>query len=141
MSTDELLSVLKDRGLDIYFDDSGNPRLRGNTREVSPRLLRVLKLECHRSEILRRFGPKPSAAPKPRRIVLLENGRDSDVERVLQDNVPATGAIERTRELALANRGRMVALEWLSAQGWVRYTWIDFKAAEENANEPAASVA
>lgn len=59
MSTDELLSILKDRGFEVIVDEQGNPRLHGDRAELSEKLMRVLKLDYHRQEIIRRFKPKP----------------------------------------------------------------------------------
>lgn len=59
MSTDELLSILEDRGLRVVIGEDGAPRLQGDKSEASAKLLRVLKLPCHREEIVRRFRPKP----------------------------------------------------------------------------------
>lgn len=56
MTTDEVLAVLRERGLEVVLKD-GEPALRGNAAEATPKLLRVLKL--HRAEILRRLLPHP----------------------------------------------------------------------------------
>jgi hypothetical protein len=61
MTTDELLRLLKDRGLEVVLLPSGVPALRGpNVKtEATRRLLRVLQLPAHREEILERLRPKP----------------------------------------------------------------------------------
>jgi hypothetical protein len=61
MTTDELLRLLKDRGLEVVLLPSGVPALRGpNVKtEATRRLLRVLQLPAHRDEIIARLQPKP----------------------------------------------------------------------------------
>lgn len=56
MSTDELLKILQDRGLEVVFDGR-TPRIHGKRSELTPALVRVLK--HHREEIIRRLAPPP----------------------------------------------------------------------------------
>jgi hypothetical protein len=83
VSTDELLAILEHRHLEVLVDADGIPRLKGDRSEASAKLLRVLKMDCHREEIIRRLRPIPA-----RRVVLLTGERDSAVERVLEECPP-----------------------------------------------------
>lgn len=58
MTTDEILAVLKDRGLAVVCDDGGNLALRGDKAQATPALLRVLAF--HKGELVERFRPKPA---------------------------------------------------------------------------------
>jgi hypothetical protein len=62
MSTDELLAIIRDRGLNVVLRPDGSPALRGAgdlSQEASPRLLRVLRLPAHREAIVARLTPPP----------------------------------------------------------------------------------
>jgi hypothetical protein len=128
MTTDELLNILKDRGLQVYVADDGTPKLKGKREELSPRLLRVLKF--HREEIVRRLKPRP-----PRRVVLLSNDdRDSQVEKVLQE-CDGEGHHDRVRFWSAQHPGRTVSAEWLqkdhSGERWTRFMWLRWPTAQE----------
>lgn len=57
MSTDELLAVLVDRGLALYFCEAdGRPHLKGPREALTPALVRVLAY--HRDRILARLCPR-----------------------------------------------------------------------------------
>ena len=60
MTTDEVLAVLKDRGLSVTLAN-GQPKVAGPREQLTSELLRVLKL--HRDEIIRRLGGDPTAPP------------------------------------------------------------------------------
>jgi hypothetical protein len=63
----------------------------------------------------------------PRRLVLLADGDDSTVERVLAEysgtETNGKGVHEDIQRLAAAHPGRCVAAEWLSPLGWTRFLW------------------
>jgi hypothetical protein len=64
VTTDDVLAVVKERGLEVVLRPDGRPALRGpgNLRqEATERLLRVLRLPVHRETILARLRP---AAPR-----------------------------------------------------------------------------
>lgn len=68
MSTDELIEVLRGRGLRLALDEDGRPQLRGPRTEATPALLRVVGL--HREALLAKLGlegawPSPPAAKEP----------------------------------------------------------------------------
>ncbi len=58
MTTDDLLKRVEARSLEIVLTRDGNLTLKGNVKAATPNLMRVLKLPCHREEILRRLGAK-----------------------------------------------------------------------------------
>lgn len=127
MSTDELLTILKDRGLEIIFGGDGCPRLKGENAEKSKKLIRVLKLECHRAEIIRRFKPK-----MPRRIVLLDD--NENIVKVLEE-CEGTGHHERIRKQAEQYPGQSIAGEWRQVhdgrEQWTRFIRVCYQAAPE----------
>jgi hypothetical protein len=63
----------------------------------------------------------------PRRVVLLRDGEDSAVERILQEYHGAEVSGKRLHadihHLASEHRGRCVAAEWLGPLGWTRFLW------------------
>jgi hypothetical protein len=69
-----------------------------------------------------------SATPRaPRRLVLLRDGDDSEVEHVLAEyrGAEVSGAklhVELQR-FAAQHQGRCVAAEWLGSLGWNRFLW------------------
>ena len=138
MSLDSTLAILEERGLSIHVDEEGKPRLHGPKEEVTDAVRAVLS--AYRAEIIERFRPAPKPQPVPRRVVLLADGRDSDVEKVIEEP-PALGCVRRARELAALRTGRTVAVEWLSKQGWVRYTWIRYPAKEKQHEAAQQAVA
>lgn len=79
MTTDELIALVESWGLKIVVLPTGETCLRGpRPEEGLDELLKVLKMEHHKREILRRFGPPP-APPKPklpRRLVRVVEGRE-----------------------------------------------------------------
>lgn len=71
-------------------------------------------------------SPGESAVPRcPRRVVLLRDGADSGIERVLQEYHGAEVSGKRlhadVRRWADEHRGRCVAAEWLGPLGWTRF--------------------
>ncbi|MGH7121964.1 MAG: hypothetical protein ACREFP_23720 [Acetobacteraceae bacterium] len=69
-----------------------------------------------------------SSSPRcPRRAVLLREGEDSEVERVLREYHGAEVSGKRVhadvQRLAGEHRGRCVAAEWLGPLGWTRFLW------------------
>src|SRR5262245_30953623 len=75
-------------------------------------------------------GPPPAAKEthrRPRRLVLLLDGEDSEVERVLAEyngSEPRGRSIhDDVQRLAGEHRGKQVAAEWLGPLGWVRFLW------------------
>jgi hypothetical protein len=69
-------------------------------------------------------GQTPRA---PRRLVLLREGEDSAVERVLSEHagndVSGTRLHAELQRLAGEHPGRCVAVEWLAPLGWTRFLW------------------
>lgn len=61
MTTEQVLAILKDRGLRIVLGADGEPRLRGPVSQVTPTLKRVCQI--HR-DWLKRFA-EPYVAPPP----------------------------------------------------------------------------
>ncbi|HTU88957.1 MAG TPA: hypothetical protein VMF69_02570 [Gemmataceae bacterium] len=63
----------------------------------------------------------------PRRVVLLRDGEDSEIEQVLQEQHGAEISGKRlhadVQRLAREHRGRCVAAEWLGPLGWTRFLW------------------
>lgn len=57
MTTEELLSILKDRGLTVV-QDGNQLALRGDKKQATPALMRVLKL--HREKIIKIISPPPA---------------------------------------------------------------------------------
>ncbi len=73
-------------------------------------------------------GATVNPSPRcPRRVVLLRDGEDSGVERVLQEYHGAEVSGNRlhadVQRLAGEHRGRCVAAEWLGPLGWTRFLW------------------
>ena len=69
-----------------------------------------------------------SSSPRcPRRLVLLRDGEDSEVESVLREYHGAEVSGKRVhaevQHLASAHSGRYVAAEWLGPLGWTRFLW------------------
>jgi hypothetical protein len=117
---ESVLDIVKERGLTIYLDREGGPRIRGPKEEQTPALLEALK--AYRNEIIVCLQPKPV-----RRVVLLMEGRDSPIEKELE--VITDGGHEgRVRLWAEQFPGRTVAAETWSlnhaAKGWQRYFWM-----------------
>ena len=71
--------------------------------------------------------PSNSSPRCPRRVVLLRNGEDSEVECVLQEYHGGEVSGKRlhidVQRLAALHRGRYVAAEWLGPLGWTRFLW------------------
>lgn len=69
----------------------------------------------------------PSVPRCPRRVVLLRDSEDSEVERVLREYHGAEVSGKRLHAdvqlLAGEHRGRYVAAEWLGPLGWTRFLW------------------
>jgi len=63
----------------------------------------------------------------PRRVVLLREGEDSEVERVLQEyhgtEVSGKRVHADVQRLADEHPGRCIAAEWLGSLGWTRFLW------------------
>lgn len=63
----------------------------------------------------------------PRRLVPLADGESSDVAQVLAEyrgaDVRGKHLHEDLQRLAVEQRGRWVAGEWLGPLGWVRFLW------------------
>lgn len=73
-------------------------------------------------------GSRANPSPRcPRRVVLLRDGEDSEVDRVLQEYHCAEVSGNRlhadVQRLAEERRGRCVAAEWLGPLGWTRFLW------------------
>ncbi len=70
---------------------------------------------------------KSSIPRAPRRLVLLQEGEQSGVEKVLQEftgsDVSGTRLHADLQRLAGENPGRFVAAEWLGPLGWKRFLW------------------
>lgn len=64
---------------------------------------------------------------RPRRVVLLEAGEHSAVERVLAEFTGSEGsgkdAHAQIERHATNHAGRCVAAEWLGPLGWTRFLW------------------
>ena len=71
--------------------------------------------------------PVLSAVRCPRRVVLLRDGEDSEVERVLREYHGAEVSGNRlhadVHSLAEEHNGRYIAAEWLGSLGWTRFLW------------------
>jgi hypothetical protein len=71
--------------------------------------------------------PIRSSARAPRRLVLLEDGNDSAVARVLAEQQGADVSGKRLhadlQRLAAEHSGQCVAAEWRGPLGWVRFLW------------------
>ena len=70
---------------------------------------------------------KPTQTRSPRRIVMLVEGENSDIETVLKEYAPPEPTGTRLhgdlQELAAENTGKMVAAEWHGPLGWTRFLW------------------
>ncbi len=68
-----------------------------------------------------------SSSRCPRRVVLLHDGEDSEVERVLIEYHGAEISGKRlhadVQRLAGEHRGHYIAAEWLGPLGWTRFLW------------------
>jgi hypothetical protein len=69
-----------------------------------------------------------SSSPRcRRRVVLLQDGEGSEVERVLLEYQPTEVSGTRlhadVHRLADEHRGCFVAAEWLGPLGWTRFLW------------------
>lgn len=69
-----------------------------------------------------------SSSPRcPRRVVLLREGEDSEVQCVLREYHGAEVSGKRlhvdVQSLASEHRGRYIAAEWLGPLGWTRFLW------------------
>lgn len=129
MSLDTVLSMIGQLGLAVKVDPDGTPRLSGPADVArQPEVMAALKL--YRAEIVERLRPKPT-----RRIVLLRDGRDSEVDRVLWEGV-AGQEHGRIRDMGKAHVGRMLATEWLGTTPtgnpkWTRYVWCKWETPRE----------
>lgn len=114
MTTDELLEIIKERGLEIVVGMDGQPRLRGDNDEKTPKLIRVLKLEPHRSEIIRRYRKKRWFY----RIVKLKTDDPfGEIEKVVEEyEITGTqpGHVERLNKIADADLSSRYAVCWRS---------------------------
>lgn len=73
-------------------------------------------------------GSAANSSPRcPRRVVLLCDGENSEVERVLLEYHGAQISGKRLhadlQRLASEHCGAFVAAEWLSSLGWTRFLW------------------
>jgi hypothetical protein len=72
-------------------------------------------------------GPTRNTQRAPRRLVLLQDGEHSAVERVLAEYTGAetgsAGVHAEVQRLAAEHRGKCVAAEWLGPLGWTRFLW------------------
>lgn len=114
-AVDLILADVQQAGLTLYLQD-GAPRLTGPRSRITPDLVEALR--ANRTDIIRRLLP-----PAARRVVLLVEGRDSAVEKVLEECSPQ-GHRGRVRHWAQRYPGRTVAGEWLGPLGWVRFLWM-----------------
>src|SRR5438094_5097250 len=68
-----------------------------------------------------------SAARTPRRVVLLKDGDNSDVERVLSEygvrEASTADVSAEVHRFASEHPGRTVAAEWQGPRAWVRFLW------------------
>jgi hypothetical protein len=68
-----------------------------------------------------------SSSRCPRRLVLLEDGEQSEVAEVLAEYKGADVSGKRLhaeiQRLAAHHPGRCVAAEWLGTLGWTRFLW------------------
>jgi hypothetical protein len=55
LTTERLLSILAERGLQVLLNDRGLPILRGPRLAATPKLLRVLRHPCHRQALVQRL--------------------------------------------------------------------------------------
>lgn len=73
-------------------------------------------------------GPQaPKTERAARRLVLLTDGEDSEVSKVLMEyqgaDIRGTRIHQDLQRHALENQGRFVAAEWLGPLGWARFLW------------------
>lgn len=135
MTTDQVLAILKDRGLRVIWSE-GELRVRGSRNEVTPALLDVLRL--HKPELLARLRPKPW------RVVLYAgpDANESPVECVLVE-CEADERHVQVRKLAREHRGRAVAVEGArrkedGSTEWVRTLWLCWPAHDQKPDEAPA---
>jgi hypothetical protein len=71
--------------------------------------------------------PAESAPRAPRRLVLLEEGEDSAVEKVLREytasEISGTRLHADLQRQAEEHPGRCIAAEWQGPMGWTRFLW------------------
>jgi hypothetical protein len=71
--------------------------------------------------------PASSSPRCPRRLVLLRDGEDSEMEQVLLEYQGSEVSGKRlhadVQHLAGEHRGRFIAAEWLGSLGWTRFLW------------------
>jgi hypothetical protein len=71
--------------------------------------------------------PASSSPRCPRRLVLLRDGEDSEMEKVLLEYQGSEVSGKRlhadVQRLAGEHRGRFIAAEWLGPLGWTRFLW------------------
>jgi hypothetical protein len=134
MSLQTVLDIVAERGLTLYLDADGMPRMGGPQQQRSPALMDAVR--AYRQEIIEHLRLKAA-----RRVVLLAGGRDSEVERVLEV-CPDVGHEQRVRHWADKHPGRTVAGECLckdhTGEHWSRFLFAQ-GAAEANGGEPASS--
>jgi hypothetical protein len=73
-------------------------------------------------------GSSANSSPRcPRRVVLLCDGEDSEVQRVLLEyrgtEISGKRLHADVQRLAAEHRGSYVAAEWLGPLGWTRFLW------------------
>jgi hypothetical protein len=72
-------------------------------------------------------GGKGQTPRAPRRLVLLREGDQSEVERVLAEHagneISGTRLHAELQRLAGEHPGRCVAAEWQGPLGWTRFLW------------------
>lgn len=79
------------------------------------------------SPVNRNGPPQSSSGRVPRRVVLLDDGEESEVKRVLAEYAGAEASGTRLHQdvqrFAREHPGRCVAAEWLGPRGWTRFLW------------------
>lgn len=82
-------------------------------------------------------GTPAKATPRcPRRVVLLRDGEDSEVDQILQEyqhtEVSGNRLHADVQRLAAEHPGLYVAAEWLGPLGWTRFLWCRREAKTES---------
>jgi hypothetical protein len=71
--------------------------------------------------------PSAETDRRPRRLVLLGAGEESEVRQVLAEypvgGIKGSQLHGELQRLATDHPGTLVAAEWLAARGWTRFLW------------------
>lgn len=121
MSLDNVLEILRERGLTLRVQIDGKVVLKGKTSEITDAVRQTVT--AYKSEIVERFRPR-----LPRRIVLLCDDGSEEIEKILEE-CERDWHHERIGYYADQHPERTVAGEWHRQQNgrdeWVRFLTVN----------------